>query len=572
MPVASAVVCPLARGNSVVLAGETAAQSRATPTGPGWGGGIQAWNALVASWHGSHRCVGVRRRNSARPPRLRSVMLCTYFSRRRRSSTPRRAVEVPAFVCQPPMGFFFRKSIRLGPLRLNLSKSGIGVSTGIKGLRFGTGPRGAYVHVGAGGFYYRQSLGGARPHRSLSAARIPNGAVNTAPTTSDLMAALTVKAIESGSISAMQDSSSADLLRELNATAARTACVPIVLIAAAVAVVVCLVASAPYAVWIGVCTVAAASWIVAARRDATALVLPMTYEIESGPFMLAYEQMARAFDAAAAADQFSVVDGKGAASFKYHGGAKVVTATTRVRPRRGLPPRVQSNLQIPVLPAGQETLYFFPDRLLVQQAKQFGAVAYSDLLTDGWATRTIEPTARPRDAEQIGVTWQHPAQNGGPDGRFRDNAQYPIYSFAGIRFSAPSGLREEFCCSNKAAGFAFVESLDALREIHRSHADAPTASATRGVGLSGSQESAEQPVQAQPVQQQLARGKFGCVVMMVVIVVAIIVALARLLGPPYTGLANDERDGCRQEYATTSDRALFEECMRKADVVERGGR
>ena len=40
------------------------------------------------------------------------------------------------------MGFYLRKGVKVGPLRFNLSKSGIGVSAGIKGLRFGSGPRG----------------------------------------------------------------------------------------------------------------------------------------------------------------------------------------------------------------------------------------------------------------------------------------------------------------------------------------------------------------------------------------------------------------------------------------------
>ena len=33
------------------------------------------------------------------------------------------------------MGFRFRKSINLGPLRVNLSKSGVGFSVGTKGAR-----------------------------------------------------------------------------------------------------------------------------------------------------------------------------------------------------------------------------------------------------------------------------------------------------------------------------------------------------------------------------------------------------------------------------------------------------
>src|SRR3954468_10310539 len=64
------------------------------------------------------------------------------------------------------MGLYLRKSLRVGPLRFNLSGSGIGVSTGIPGLRIGTGPRGNYIHAGRGGLYYRKSLG--RIKRSTS--------------------------------------------------------------------------------------------------------------------------------------------------------------------------------------------------------------------------------------------------------------------------------------------------------------------------------------------------------------------------------------------------------------------
>ena len=56
------------------------------------------------------------------------------------------------------MGFYFRKSLRLGPLRFNLSKSGVGTSTGIKGARVGAGPRGAYVAGGTGGIYFRENI------------------------------------------------------------------------------------------------------------------------------------------------------------------------------------------------------------------------------------------------------------------------------------------------------------------------------------------------------------------------------------------------------------------------------
>lgn len=56
------------------------------------------------------------------------------------------------------MNAYLKKAFTLGPLRLNLSKSGLGLSFGVTGLRIGTGPKGPYIHAGRGGLYFRKSL------------------------------------------------------------------------------------------------------------------------------------------------------------------------------------------------------------------------------------------------------------------------------------------------------------------------------------------------------------------------------------------------------------------------------
>jgi len=57
------------------------------------------------------------------------------------------------------MGFYIKKSIKFGPLRFNLSNSGIGVSTGVKGLRAGVDSKGrTYVSGGKGILRYRKQL------------------------------------------------------------------------------------------------------------------------------------------------------------------------------------------------------------------------------------------------------------------------------------------------------------------------------------------------------------------------------------------------------------------------------
>jgi hypothetical protein len=72
------------------------------------------------------------------------------------------------------MGLYFRKSLKLGPLPLNLSKSGLGASVGVKGARVGVDVKGnGYVAGGRGGVYFRETLptstepSDAPPQRSL---------------------------------------------------------------------------------------------------------------------------------------------------------------------------------------------------------------------------------------------------------------------------------------------------------------------------------------------------------------------------------------------------------------------
>jgi hypothetical protein len=60
------------------------------------------------------------------------------------------------------MGWYLKKSLAFGPLRLNLSKSGIGASVGVRGLRVSAGAKGRQISAGREGLYYRASLDSRR--------------------------------------------------------------------------------------------------------------------------------------------------------------------------------------------------------------------------------------------------------------------------------------------------------------------------------------------------------------------------------------------------------------------------
>src|SRR5215831_5796688 len=102
------------------------------------------------------------------------------------------------------MGFYIRKGFNFGPLRLNLSRSGLGTSVGVKGFRIGLGPRGAYLHAGRGGLYYRQSL------NPLLGGR-PAGHPAAQEQTFDPL-----QPVESGDVEQMANADAAQVLAELN--------------------------------------------------------------------------------------------------------------------------------------------------------------------------------------------------------------------------------------------------------------------------------------------------------------------------------------------------------------------
>lgn len=56
------------------------------------------------------------------------------------------------------MGFFIRKSKNLGLLKLNLSKSGLGFSIGVKRCRLSFNKKGIQLNAGRGDIYYRKSI------------------------------------------------------------------------------------------------------------------------------------------------------------------------------------------------------------------------------------------------------------------------------------------------------------------------------------------------------------------------------------------------------------------------------
>lgn len=354
------------------------------------------------------------------------------------------------------MGFYFRKSIRVGPLRFNLSKSGVGVSTGIRGFRVGTGPRGNYVHMGVGGLYYRSTL--PSTPTSPSCPQVP--AFSEQPRSH-----APLEHIASADVSRMIDSSSASLLSELDQKRKRVRTWPFA--AGLAIVIVCTLVGVNASPWI-IAPVAVLSLLgvfAAYQFDLLSKTVVILYDLDSG-IRAAYEQVHNSFLQLARCGGKWHIDARGRVyDPKYHAGAGQLVSRKRLSIGTAQPPYVKTNIAIPFIPLGGRTLYFFPERILVFTGDGVGAVSYDDLSLVVTDKRFIEDESVPRDAQVVDKTWQYVKKGGGPDRRFSNNRQIPICLYEELWLNSPTGLNEVIQISRTGIGEPLDTALQNLADI-----------------------------------------------------------------------------------------------------------
>lgn len=348
------------------------------------------------------------------------------------------------------MAWYIRKSFRVGPLlRLNLSKSGLGYSFGIKGARIGTGPRGNYVHVGRYGLYYRQSLPSSKPAPVASPEPLlPESATDQIPQ------------IPTAEASALKDQSARDLLSEIQQKHQTPRLAPVAAGASAILFLFLLLQEAP--VWL--------VGIVALLGSAMSLIL-MQYDRERKTILLQFhldDSMRTKYDsllnAIKALSGCSIVwrlwTQQSVRDPKYHAGARTLVSKKQAGVTLGPPPFFQIDLPVWCLALGNQNLYLFPDRILIYQGKNVGAVSYSDLQVQSAPTRFVEDSSLPSDTTILGYTWLYTNRDGGPDHRFSNNRQIPIVEYAEIRIMSSTGLNILLQASSVQKAEEFVRGVN----------------------------------------------------------------------------------------------------------------
>ncbi len=334
------------------------------------------------------------------------------------------------------MGFYIRKSIRVGPLRFNLSKSGIGVSTGIPGFRVGIGPRGTYVHIGRSGLYYRQTLSTPTSgHEKFDSPLSEDTSVP--PNTHGPMSA-----IRSGCVTEMVDTNSAALLSEIEKKRTRIVWWPFMLFSALIVLTLLLLGSVTLWLTIPCVVLVIVGTVTVHQYDQLKKSVVLMYDLE-GPSLDSYQRLFAAVNELAQCGAAWHLTAQGDVyDPKYHAGAGHLVNRRRLAVGYQDPPYVKTNLSVPFLPIGENSLYLLPDRVLVYASQGVGAVDYKALNLSAETTPFIEEDNVPHDAKVIDHTWQYVNKNGGPDRRFNNNRQIPICQYEELRITSTTGIRE----------------------------------------------------------------------------------------------------------------------------------
>jgi hypothetical protein len=373
------------------------------------------------------------------------------------------------------VGWTWRRSTSFGPVRLNFSGTGVGVSVGVRGARVSMGPRGTYVHVGAGGFRYSQRLDApaarglpARPYQ-------PN-----TPTPAGLVTSgRTVEVLEP---SQLIESTSDDLMNEVRRKQQIVGLVPISLGASILGLILfILLLSGQAPAWatagalaVGLLALISIPWAMWSDRRARLVRLHYVFDPLGDNIQEGLARLLAAFERAHAV--WAVHREHVHGDWKRNAGAGTSVARRRIAVGWGAPSFIETNARVGFLNIDGIRLYFFPDRLLIFGTGGISAVSYADLRLAGGSVQFMEDDGVPRDAKVIGKTWRFVNKSGGPDLRFKNNYQIPMVLYGTLEVSAPSGMRLSLQTSSEGLAASSVELLRVIQDAVRDLKSRPAAS------------------------------------------------------------------------------------------------
>jgi hypothetical protein len=153
--------------------------------------------------------------------------------------------------------------------------------------------------------------------------------------------------------------------------------------------------------------------------------------------------------------------------WKRNAGASQLLKRTNAILTHDSPSTIKTNVSVPAILSGRQSMYFFPDVVLVVEGTRAGALTYDQFELSWMPVTFIEDGGVPSDAKVVGYTWKFVNKRGGPDKRFKNNRQIPEVMYLEMSLSGKSNLRKVLHFSRLLDHEAFDAALAALRQLIR---------------------------------------------------------------------------------------------------------
>lgn len=332
------------------------------------------------------------------------------------------------------VGFRYRKSINLGGgFKVNLSKSGVGYSWGVKGYRITKTSKGSIRRTasipGTGISYVRETGEKNNKYHSVPTSNQPAlTKTNNYYDTQDIVNNVATSMVSEG----LEDMlSSASLALKLDTIAKIGFCITFVVGFAFPLLFLFAVIFALLMIYV--------------RKKG---IIDLNYTIDEEQQALVDEILKPMIKITQCKKVWRVTQTSKVIDQKYASGANnsIHRTTCKTATKPSFP--FKTNLEIASFKTGKETLLFLPDKLLIIQGNKIGALNYTDVSSSVYTTKFIESESVPTDSQIVGQTWKYVNKSGGPDKRFKDNKQLPICLYGEIKLTSASGLNTVLMFSN----------------------------------------------------------------------------------------------------------------------------
>ncbi len=370
------------------------------------------------------------------------------------------------------MAWKFRKRLTLFPgFRINLSKSGLSATVGIRGLSVNVGQNGAFLNTGipGTGIYDRKRIGAIpkgvkdqpviTPEGNQFTQYLPSGATEIKSFVPELLTSDGFFGLKESIMKAQEEK--ANLKNEYHSAKAQHSFSTFLLVISYVLLF------GLFIKWFRNNHITRKQDAIDVRKVYENFKLEIDFNLDNQA-LNEYISLENQFDLLSKSLKiWDVTSTQENDMVKTRSSASSSVTRTPVNFERGQIDYISTKyIPLKLNNANGGSLYIYPGFLVMpsKMSTDFAIIDFRDLRFEHHAQRFIEEEGVPSDSQVLDQTWHYVNKNGSPDKRFSNNYQIPIVRYYEITFKTEKGLNESYQISNPETGQAFAIALEKYSE------------------------------------------------------------------------------------------------------------